>query len=64
MTWDDVPNWKAHREADKEHTDMFLPVLAEFAIGDKEALALQAARESEELYRTYQAGVTDAMLAV
>jgi pyrroloquinoline quinone (PQQ) biosynthesis protein C len=64
LTWDDVPNWKAHREADKEHTDMFLPVLAEFAIGDKEALALQAARESEELYRTYQAGVTDAMLAV
>jgi pyrroloquinoline quinone (PQQ) biosynthesis protein C len=63
LTWDDLPNWKAHREADKEHTDMFLPVLAEFAVGEKEALVLQAARESEELYRTYQAGITAAMQA-
>jgi pyrroloquinoline quinone (PQQ) biosynthesis protein C len=63
LTWDDLPNWKAHREADKEHTDMFLPVLAEFAVGDKEALVLRAARESEELYRTYQAGITAAMQA-
>jgi pyrroloquinoline quinone (PQQ) biosynthesis protein C len=63
LTWDDLPNWKAHREADKEHTDMFLPVLAEFAVGEKEAMVLQAARESEELYRTYQAGITAAMQA-
>ncbi len=61
LTWDDLPNWKAHREADKKHSDMFLPVLAEFAVGDKEALALQAARESEELYRAYQSGIADAM---
>jgi pyrroloquinoline quinone (PQQ) biosynthesis protein C len=63
LTWDDLPNWKAHREADKEHTDMFLPVLAEFATGENEARVLQAARESEELYRTYQAGITAAMQA-
>ncbi|TAJ82824.1 hypothetical protein EPO44_17295 [bacterium] len=61
LTWDDLPNWKAHREADKKHSDMFLPVLAEFAVGDKETLALQAARESEELYCTYQSGIADAM---
>lgn len=61
LTWDDLPNWKAHREADKEHTDMFLPVLAEFAVGEKETLVLQAARESEELYRAYQTGIADAM---
>ena len=63
LTWDDLPNWKAHREADKEHTDMFLPVLAEFAVGDRETLVLRAARESEELYRVYQAGIADAMEA-
>lgn len=64
LTWDDLPNWKAHREADKEHTDMFLPVLVEFAVGDKGALVLQAAKESEELYRTYQAGIAKAMETV
>ncbi len=63
ITWDDLPNWRAHREADKEHSDMFLPVLAEFAVGEKEALVLNAARESEELYRTYQAGIAAAMEA-
>lgn len=61
LTWDDLPNWKAHREADKEHADMFLPVLAEFAVGDKQALVLRAAAESEELYRIYQSGIADAM---
>jgi pyrroloquinoline quinone (PQQ) biosynthesis protein C len=64
LTWDDLPNWKAHREADREHTDMFLPVLAEFALGDKERLVLEAARESEELYRVYQAGLAEAMEAL
>lgn len=64
LTWDDLPNWKAHREADKEHSDMFLPLLAEFASGDKEALVLQAATESEELYRVYQAGIANAMQAI
>ncbi len=61
LTWDDLPNWKAHREADKGHSDMFLPVLAEFAVGAGEAVVIQAARESEELYRAYQAGIADAM---
>lgn len=64
LTWDDLPNWKAHREADKEHTDMFLPVLAEFGVGDEEKLVVDAARESEELFRVYQSGIADAMEAV
>jgi hypothetical protein len=64
ITWDDLPNWRAHREADKEHSDMFLPVLAEYAVGEKEKLVLNAAAESEALYRTYQAGIAAAMEAV
>jgi len=64
ITWDDLPNWRAHREADKEHSDMFLSVLAEHAVGEKEQLALAAASESEALYRAYQAGIANAMEAV
>ncbi len=63
LTWDDLPNWKAHREADKKHSDMFMPDLVN-AVGDKESLVLQAAKESEGLYRTYQAGIADAMEAI
>ena len=61
ITWDDLPNWKAHREADKGHVDMFLPVWEEFGKGENEKMILQAAKESEELYRVYQAGLADAM---
>ncbi|HXG51153.1 MAG TPA: iron-containing redox enzyme family protein [candidate division Zixibacteria bacterium] len=64
LTWDDLPNWKAHRAADKEHVDMFLAVWEEFGAGENELLILQAARESEELYRVYQAGIADAMEAL
>ncbi|HEY1269658.1 MAG TPA: iron-containing redox enzyme family protein [Candidatus Binatia bacterium] len=64
ITWDDLPNWRAHREADKEHSDMFLAVLAEHAVGDKEQAVLNAARESEALYRAYQAGIASAMEAI
>ena len=64
LTWDDLPNWKAHREADEKHSDMFLPDLVKFAVGDKESLVLQAAKESEGLYRSYQAGLANAMEAI
>ncbi len=64
LTWDDLPNWRAHREADKEHSDMFLPILVEFAVGENEKRVIEAAKESEELYRVYQAGIADAMEAV
>jgi len=61
ITWDDLPNWKAHRAADKEHVDMFLSVWEEFGQGENEEIILQAAKESEELYRVYQTGIADAM---
>jgi pyrroloquinoline quinone (PQQ) biosynthesis protein C len=61
LTWDDLPNWKAHREADKGHVDMFLPVWEEFGTGENEKLILLAARESEQLYRVYQNGLARAM---
>jgi hypothetical protein len=40
---------------------MFLPVWEEFGKGENEKMILQAAKESEELYRVYQAGLADAM---
>jgi hypothetical protein len=61
ITWDDLPNWKAHRAADKEHVDMFLPIWEEFGHAENEKIILDAAKESEELYRVYQAGIADAM---
>jgi pyrroloquinoline quinone (PQQ) biosynthesis protein C len=61
ITWDDLPNWRAHRAADQEHVDMFIPVWEEFGAGENETIILKAARESEELYRIYQTGIADAM---
>ena len=40
---------------------MFLPVWEEFGKGENETMILHAAKESEELYRVYQAGLADAM---
>jgi len=64
VTWDDLPNWKAHRAADKEHVDMFLSIWEEFGMDENEEIILQAARESEELYRVYQTGIADAVAAL
>ncbi len=50
LGWEDLANFKVHREADEEHSDMFLPFLAAFATGEKERLALQAVRESLDLF--------------
>jgi pyrroloquinoline quinone (PQQ) biosynthesis protein C len=61
ITWDDLPNWRAHRAADQEHVDMFIPVWEEFGAGENETTIVKAARESEELYRIYQTGIADAM---
>jgi hypothetical protein len=40
---------------------MFLPVWEEFGKGENEKMILQAAQESEELYRVYQAGLANSM---
>jgi len=61
LKWKDMPNFEVHRQADEDHSDMFLPCLAEFATGEKEALALDAVRESLELYGLYREGIAKAM---
>lgn len=59
--WRDMPNFDVHRQADEEHSDMFLPDLEKFATGEKEGLALQAVRESLDLFAIYRRGVAEAM---
>jgi pyrroloquinoline quinone (PQQ) biosynthesis protein C len=61
LGWEDLPNFKVHKEADEDHSDMFLPVLAAFATGEKETLALQAVKESLDLLAIYRGGVAEAM---
>ena len=61
LKWKDMPNFEAHAEADEEHSDMFLPFLERFAVGEKEKLALQAVQESLDLFAIYREGVAAAM---
>ena len=61
LKWRDMPNFDAHRQADEEHSDMFLPFLAEYAVGEKERLALDAVKESLDLFALYRGGVARAM---
>jgi pyrroloquinoline quinone (PQQ) biosynthesis protein C len=61
LRWRDMPNFDAHRQADEEHSDMFLPFLSEHATGEKEKMALDAVKESLELFALYREGVAIAM---
>lgn len=61
LKWRDMPNFDAHRQADEEHSDMFLPFLSEHATGEKGQLALDAVKESLELFALYREGVAEAM---
>ena len=61
LKWRDMPNFDAHRQADEEHSDMFLPFLSEHATGEKEKLALDAVKESLQLFALYREGVARAM---
>jgi hypothetical protein len=61
LKWRDMPNFDAHRQADEEHSDMFLPFLSEHATGEKEKMALDAVKESLELFALYREGVAFAM---
>jgi pyrroloquinoline quinone (PQQ) biosynthesis protein C len=63
MKREQIPHLEAHSEADEEHGDMFLPVLAEFGGGHEERI-LSAARESMELYDLFRLGLALAMEAV
>jgi hypothetical protein len=57
FTWKEIPNLQAHSQADEKHSDMFLPFLAEHATGIKEALALQAAKDSLAFNAMYRKGI-------
>lgn len=58
--WEQMPNFKVHSQADEEHSDMFLPFLAEHATGEKEAAAIQAAKESLQLNAMFRVGIARA----
>jgi pyrroloquinoline quinone (PQQ) biosynthesis protein C len=60
FTWKQIPNLQAHSQADEKHSDMFLPFLAEYAAGQNEALALQAAELSLHLNAMYREGIAEA----
>lgn len=59
--WEQMPNFKVHSQADEEHSDMFLDDLERFAVGEKEALVIQAARESMELHKIFRGGIANEM---
>ncbi len=60
FTWKEIPNLQAHSKADEKHSDMFLPFLSEFATGEMEALAIQAAKESLDLNALFRKGIAAA----
>jgi pyrroloquinoline quinone (PQQ) biosynthesis protein C len=59
--WEQMPNFKVHSQADEEHSDMFLEDLERHAIGEKEGLVLQAAKESMELHKIFRGGIATEM---
>jgi pyrroloquinoline quinone (PQQ) biosynthesis protein C len=61
IPWRDMPNFVAHSQADEEHSDMFLPFLEQHAVGEKERIALDAVKESLDLFGIYREGVARAM---
>jgi pyrroloquinoline quinone (PQQ) biosynthesis protein C len=61
LKWRDMPNFVAHSQADEEHSDMFLPFLEEHATGEREQMALDAVKESLDLFALYREGVARAM---
>ena len=61
LDWERMPNFNVHRQADEDHSEMFLPVLSKFAIGEKEKLVTQAVQESLDLVTIYRGGVAEAM---
>jgi pyrroloquinoline quinone (PQQ) biosynthesis protein C len=60
FTWKEIPNLRAHSQADEKHSEMFLPFLARYAVGEKEAAVIQAAKESLELNAIFREGIARA----
>jgi pyrroloquinoline quinone (PQQ) biosynthesis protein C len=61
LDWERMPNFNVHRQADEDHSEMFLPFLSKFAIREKEKLVTQAVQESLDLVTIYRGGVAEAM---
>jgi pyrroloquinoline quinone (PQQ) biosynthesis protein C len=61
LGWEKMPNFNAHPQADEDHSEMFLPFLSEFGIGEKEKVVIQAVQESLDLVTIYRGGVAEAM---
>lgn len=59
--WEQMPNFKVHSQADEEHSDMFLEDLECYAVGEKEALVIQAAKESMVLHKIFRGGIAAEM---
>ena len=55
--WEQMPNFKVHSQADEEHSDMFLEDLERYAIGENEAVVIQAAKESMDLHKLFRGGI-------
>ena len=60
FSWKEIPNLQAHSQADEKHSDMFLPFLAEHASAQREAAAIQAAKESLQLNAMFREGIARA----
>jgi hypothetical protein len=60
FTWKEIPNLRAHSQADEKHSDMILRFLAEHATGGKEAAVIQAAKESLQLNAMFREGIARA----
>jgi pyrroloquinoline quinone (PQQ) biosynthesis protein C len=57
FTWKQIPNMEAHSQADEKHSDMFLPFLSQYAIGEKEKHAIQAAKDSLAFNAIFRKGI-------
>ena len=60
FTWKQIPNMEAHSQADEKHSDMFLPFLKEYATGEKEQRAIQAAKDSLAFNAMFREGIAKA----
>ncbi|HXV80584.1 MAG TPA: iron-containing redox enzyme family protein [Candidatus Binatia bacterium] len=59
--WEQMPNFKVHSQADEEHSDMFIDDLERYAVGEKEGLVIQAAKESMDLHKLFRGGIAAEM---
>jgi len=62
FTIEQMPNFKAHNQADEAHGELFLRVFEEFASGpDQEQLVMEGAKEGVKLHMFLREGVAQAM---